>query len=231
MQRITVLFIFVVISAIALAAATSGYVNSPSNKTLIVSKSTTAPKPEKPQDPPGTIDGLKTPEAIPDRVAYMLLFRLISNRQGENADRRVRSYVRQMGLGKQPQISCPPSNALEQNDYVTVGSEEADIDVFIAAAELFKQRVSVLDNQAKEIKDRTWPNPSKEVTDQLTVLQRQKEAIADEIIASLPNRLSNGGKEVIARHINLRVKRLTKKFPGPPSLPNGAEWQSSKMHH
>jgi hypothetical protein len=187
-------------------------------------------KRQKKPDPPGTIDGAKSPKMIPDRVAYMLLFRFISNhRKNETEEKQIREYVRQLGLGKQRR--CPPSVAPEDCSLPDVGSEDADIDALITAAESFQQRVSVLDAQAKEIKDRTWPNPSPETMAQLTLLQEQKEALADEIIASLPRRLSPGGLQRVVQHINKRLKHLTKRFPGPPSLPNGLGWKEHSPKH
>jgi hypothetical protein len=52
------------------------------------------------EDPAGTINGATNPELIPDRTAYILLFRLISNRQTDQEKGRALAYMRQMGLGK-----------------------------------------------------------------------------------------------------------------------------------
>src|SRR2546425_12436657 len=50
------------------------------------------------QESVGTIDGSVNPEMIPDRIAYLLLFRFVSNRQEGTDKQRIRAYVRQMGL-------------------------------------------------------------------------------------------------------------------------------------
>jgi len=185
---------------------------------------------QKKPDPAGTVDGATKPEMIPNRVAYMLLFRFISNhRENEAKEKQIREYVRGIGLGKQHR--CPPHIAPDDCSLPNVGSGDSDIDALIGVSESFQQRVSILDAQAKNIKDRTWPNPGPEVWEQLTLLQQQKEILTDEIIASLPSRLSAGGLERVIKHINQRVKHLTKKFPGPSSLPNGPGWQEHQPKH
>jgi hypothetical protein len=167
-------------------------------------------------DNPGTINGAVNPELIPDQAAYSVLFRFIANRQTDDEKSRIRAYIRQMGLGDQKCRSCPLSS--EPSD--------KDIDALIAAAEVFQQRVGVLDRQVKEIKDRNWPNPSKEVMAQLTVLQRQKEVIVTEIVASLPGKLSADALEKVHRHTNERIKRKMKIVPGPANPPGGPGWRT-----
>ena len=54
-----------------------------------------------------------------------------------------------------------------------------DINALLVAADEFVARVGVLDRQAKEIKDRHWPNPSAQVMETLRQMQSQKESIAD----------------------------------------------------
>jgi len=153
------------------------------------------------QDLPGTIDGAANPSAISDRVAYQMLFYSL--------------YVRpRAGLEKRRALAAAASNN-ELND--------TEIDALLAAAEEFQSRVSVLDRKAAEIKDRHWPNPSAEVMAQLTELQRRKEAIIDEIIDSLPNRLGADGAAKLHNHVNDRVKRKIKISPGRTSPP--------KRHH
>jgi hypothetical protein len=226
-------FVILSVAALCIVGFTTENLRGSGNSKS-VSYSTSSPPQQKRQkkpDPPGTIDGAKNPEMIPDRVAYMLLFRFISNhRKNETEQKQIREYVRQIGLGKQRR--CPPSVTPEDCSLPDVVSNDSDIDALIAAAESFQQRVSVLDAQAKEIKDRTWPNPRAEVMAQLTSLQRQKESLADELIASLSSRVSVAGLQRLSKHINQRIKHLTKRFPGPPSLPDGHGWRehSPKRH-
>jgi acetylornithine deacetylase/succinyl-diaminopimelate desuccinylase-like protein len=164
-------------------------------------------------NPPGTIDGAVHPEMIPDRSAYLMLFRLVANRRSEAEQHSIRSYLRSVaGLGR-AEANRPFDNT------------DADIEAVIAAAEEFNERVTVLDGKAAEIKDRTWPNPAPGDLEQLSGLQRQKEALIDEMSLSLLRRLSPGGAASLVRHINQYVKRRVKLTPEPATLPGGPGWQ------
>lgn len=162
-----------------------------------------------PANEPGVIDGSVNPELIPDRAAYTVLFRLVAGHKNPNdmeAKKRIRQYVRQMGIGRQNCRACDSSQEPNQQ----AQTDDKDIDAFIAAAEEFQQRASVLDRQVADIKKANFPYPSGAVMATLTKLQHQKEAIVDEIVASLPRRLSADGMEKVRAHVNGRVKRLTK---------------------
>jgi hypothetical protein len=154
-------------------------------------------------DVPGTIDGAKNPELIPDHVAYSAIFRMLSNRHTKDEIDRVRAYVKQMGLGKQNCRQCPPG----------FGTADSDVDAFLSAAEEFHQRVQIIDKQALEINDRTSVNPSAEVIAQLRGLQRAKEATAKDVAASLPARLTPGAFQLVRQHINEYVKQRIKLVP------------------
>lgn len=167
-------------------------------------------------DPPGTIDGATTPEKIPDHVAYLALFRMVSNRRTASEQNAIRSYLKYtVGLDNQRTgQSCSPS----------LVDKGTDIANFLAAAEDFYKRVSVLDRTAAGIKNEHWPNPTPEVMNQLAELQRQKEAIVKDVAASLRQRLSANGYNKLIRHMSEHVKRHTKMTPAP-SLPP-ANWHS-----
>ena len=179
-----------------------GSANSPKTNPAAAQQPARAPA----IDPPGTVNGATSPDMIPDRVAYSLVFRLISSQHGDEARQRIRSYVRQLGLGKK---TCETSTL--------PGSDESDIEAFLAAADEYGQRVGILDRQVKEIKDRNWPNPSPQVMLQLEQLQKRKEAIADEIINSLSRRISKDGLMAVRTSIGDRVKHRVKIRPDPPS--------------
>jgi len=163
------------------------------------------------------IDGATNPEMISERVAYSMFFQLISNhlKTNETRDRqRLEGYFNMTTLGR------------------------TDRDVLIDVAILLQQRTALLTQQAKEIKNRNFPNPSPQVMQELTLLQRQREAITDELIATLPNRLSASGLQKLRRFTNEHVKRKVKILP-PAPLPGGPGWQqqspannnSSAKHH
>lgn len=142
-----------------------------------------------PQQTAGVVDGAVNPGLIPDRVAYSLLFRLIANRHTEIEKARIRAYIRQIGI------------------------TDSDSERLMAAAEEFQQRVGLLDAQAKQIKLNSGRSPGSEVRGQLVPLQRQKDAIVDEIAASLVSRLTGDGMNRVRLHIGERVKRHVKFRP------------------
>jgi hypothetical protein len=149
-------------------------------------------------DSPGTINGAETPSLIPDTVAYSLLFDLIANRQTEDEVNRIRSYVEQIGL------------------------DETDGETLMAAAQEYYEQVSLLDAQASQINFRAHPQHlplSAEEQDELRQLELQREAVVNNVIASLSNNLSAGGAAQMRQHIDGRVKRKTKIFPDVGGTP------------
>lgn len=200
--KLFALLILAVVTISTVGYATGSLNNGAKKNTRNAPKSAVSTPQQTPADETGMIDGAKHPELIPDHVAYSLLFRTISGNQNPEAKNRIRHYVRQMGLGKCP--TCPKKA-------VSTGTDtDQDIDAFIATADEFQQRVGILDQQVIEIKKDNWPNPSPEVMTQLTQLQRQKEAIITDIVASLPSRLSAKGVEHLRLHVSERVKKHVK---------------------
>jgi hypothetical protein len=143
-------------------------------------------KMERPQ-PKGMIDGAANPSLVSDQVAYSLLFRMLSNRHTEKDKKLVRSYIRQMDLGNE--------------------------DKLLAVVEKFEQRVGVLDRKAGKIHEERGPYLDLQNIEQLNHLQRQKEKIVADIVASLTRDLGSEGAEKLRRHVNERVKRKVKMIP------------------
>jgi hypothetical protein len=140
------------------------------------------------------ISGNKTnPADNPDRLAFMLLFRFLSNplqSQDEKVRKQSRAYLKQVPLGKKRCATCSDADP----------TEDVDANALIGVANEYQLRVKVLDERAVRLKQQNQRNPIPNLREQLIDLQRQKEALADELIASLPRRLSN--------HANLELKRL-----------------------
>ncbi len=156
MKRIQILLLAFVIGTIGLVL---GATSRSERKITNSSRTTVTPQQ---QDPAGTVNGAEHPELIPDNAAYMMLFRLLSNRQSEVEKNSIRAYIRQMGLGKQWKCDdCPPS----------VGVGDADIEALLATADEFNRRVSILDAQAAEIKNAMRSDPTPEAIAQLRQLQ------------------------------------------------------------
>jgi hypothetical protein len=177
----------IVTLAIAVAFAITGIVVGKSkSKNSVSSPQQKVTKP----DLPGTVDGNVNPASIPDHIAYTLAFRTIALRQGTAFEKaRSRAWVKSAGL------------------------DEAAADKLIEAANEFGARVSVLDQQAKQIKDRTWPNPDGATIGQLTALQARKEALVTEIVASLPARIGPETADKFRRHVTEHLKRKMKIAP------------------
>lgn len=161
-----------------------------------------------PQDPEGTIDGAKNPEKIPDKAAYSLLFRFLSGRTTDAEKNRARAYVRMMLRG----TGCVPPGA----------SEEAHIDSLLAAAEDFNRRASVLDRQAQEVKGNNRFDRSPEKLSKLKGLQKHKDALVMEVVATLPGRLGADVAQKLHEHMNTVFKRKMKIKPNKQQgAPNG----------
>lgn len=144
-----------------------------------------------------------SPDDISDRVAYSLFLRFLSNpprSQDVNVRRQTRAYLRQARLGKIPCATCTAEI-----------TDEADIDALIDVATEFQQRTGVLDQQAAQLKRLNRINPNPVIKVQLAQLQKQREAVIDEIINSLPKRLSNhsigGLRRFIREHLKLNIKQ------------------------
>lgn len=134
----------------------------------------------------GIIDGQVNAELIPDHVAYEALLRFYGP-QPQQEDEAL----------KQIRIKASAEEA---------GLDDSHLNNLMAVSAGFVEQVGVLDRQVAEIKDREWPDPSPEVMEQLTELQRQKEALIAEAVASLPTRLGRDGVTKLRKHIHDRVK-------------------------
>ena len=150
------------------------------------------------QFPDGIIDGAVNPEMIPDRTAYTLLFRMFNlSQQATGLEKeRASSFAEDAGfIGK-------------------------DNDQLLAVAREFRRKISPLDNQVAEIKDRNWPKPGPEIMEQLEQLQREKETKVDELVASLPSQLGSDAQQRLHSWVNNHVKRRVKLVPTSPSAAN-----------
>jgi len=204
-KSLAVLLLAISVSSVGIATATSNNTDrtvkkSPDKNIVNAPIAPANQVHQEPADEPGVINGAKNPALIPDQVAFSLLFRVISGNQSAEAKRRIRHYVRQIGLGDQTCYACTGQKATKDK------SKDREIDAFIAAADEFQQRVGALDQQATEIKKRSWP-PSPQAMAELTQLQQQKEEITREIVASLPRRLGAEGSNKVWKHVNERVKK------------------------
>ncbi len=139
------------------------------------------------QEAPRITRGEDNPEAIPDHTAQEAFLRSLTATPGdEGENQRARAFAEQ---------------ALGQD------AESDQVDKLLSTAQDFVNRVSVLDVQAKDIKDRNWPEPSSAVMDQLAGLQTRKEALIKEVLDSLGKSAKVEIKDKIHGHIAEHVKR------------------------
>lgn len=180
---------------------------------------------------PGTIDGKKNPEKIPDRTAYLAIFRAVSTQNDDTSQKYVRAYLSQM-LGEC--LTCSDSK-LSKLEYEKAKKERND-DV-LALSQVVKDfhlNIAELDSKVKKLKDDNWPIPSAYVMSQLTEHQKQKETIVDSLTASLPTKLSKNGMKALKNYVQLRVKNQIKMIPSPMGPPGSPEWERGKRvikHH
>jgi hypothetical protein len=146
---------------------------------------------------------------IPDRTAYTLLFRMLNLPQQATDLEKERA-----------------SSFAESAGFTGKGNDQ-----LLAVAQEFRRKVSKLDRQVAEIKDRNWPKPGPEIMEQLGQLQREKETIVDELVAALPNRLGSDAQQTLHRWVNDHVKRGVKLVPSSPSAtsPHHTSLHSSDM--
>lgn len=169
------------------------------------------------QYPLGTINGSSSPELIPDRVAYSILFRLIANSKTPEERNRIESYIRGM-----LNIGCKTCGALMENGKMVNAAnanrpteqEKADVDAVFATVDEFKQQVESLDNQAREIKVNRRSDP--QALQHLIALQAQKNILVENKIASLINRLSPVSRSNLQSFINEHLKQKITIAPARP---------------
>lgn len=154
-------------------------------------------RPEQVRDRPGTISGEAEPNRIPDHVAFELFMRSLIPQGDDNEleQRRVSLYAQDAGF-----------------------EEGETIFLLLAARDLNKQ-LEVLDKQAAEIKDRTWPNPAPSIIGQLSRLEAQRVAVVKKFMAELHLKLgaqpeaARGRSEKVLSYVNNSVKRKVKITP------------------
>jgi hypothetical protein len=158
--------------------------------------SSTAPQIQLPApqpDPPGTIDGAKNPELIPDEVAYRMLFLAVAEPEDATDEQKARARAKIAAA----QLS------------------EEDTQAFLRLmADFHKETAAVLAENAK-IRARN-PLPDRQSTDWpiLVGLRKRMEANVTNTIAALPARMSEDGQRKLQKHL-LAVKQGIKRIPLP----------------
>jgi len=153
-------------------------------------------------DPPGTIDGAKTPELIPDETALALLFRALNEpEQATDLQRqRSRALVRSAGL------------------------DEADTENLFRLARKFNSEIAILDGKAAQIHTKRSIDaavagrpllaviPSSDDGRALTSLNQDRKQTTGRILLELQTTMSLNGASEFGRYLQ-NLKRKIKVIP------------------
>ncbi len=189
-----ILLVFLLLSVVVVLA-TSKILNSPvdvSAKTVETAETNhTDTEPSNNLSKFTSVRSEQNSELIPDRVAYMMVFRLLSSHKNDAERKRLRGYV-------------------QQNLGIT---DENEIEAVFQLADDFKQRTLPVDNQINSIKERYHPTHSAFSNDdrkKLEKLKKDKEKIVDDLVTDIPRRLSENGKLKLHQNLQEHVKQKIK---------------------
>jgi len=141
---------------------------TPQTETAISPDQTTAVKP----DPPGTIDGAKNPELIPDEVALRMIVLAVAEPTNATEEQKERARAK----------------------IASIGLSDEDAAAFLALLAQFQDEVDAVDKQVVEIYQRTpIPDPASTVYKELVDLGKQKDQLANDAVAAIPAKLSEDG--------------------------------------
>jgi len=152
------------------------------------------PPPVAAADPPGTIDGAKNPELIPDDVAYRLVF---------------------LGVAE-PGDASDAQKARFRAKIASAGLNEEDTEAFRVILAALQKQLDALNAQAKLILARD-PLPLAGTPDyqRLLELSKQRGPVFAEAMSALPARLSVDGGAKLAAYVQSEKRRM-KYLPESP---------------
>lgn len=123
MRKLTIVILLLILGIAAIGARTSENTKGqlPTAASIAEQPLATAVS-----DPPGTVNGAKNPELVPDNVAYSLFFGFLAGRQGSESEKNsMRDYFKQTAL------------------------DGVDVDALLAAADEFQQRMDAAPDYAR----------------------------------------------------------------------------------
>jgi len=160
-----------------------------------------------------TKNGQTDPSSIPDSVAFEFFIRSLIPSASEIAGNSGRAAA----FAKQTKI------------------KESQLADLLSDIRTSYQRLADLDRKAKDIKDKTWPNPKPEIWDQLNDLQRQKQQALTEDINSILAHRTPETAELLQQYVKTSIKRRIKGFadqPNPDQMPRlQLELAKTKFSH
>ena len=145
-------------------------------------------------DPPGTIDGAKNPELIPDEVAYRLVLLAIA----------------------EPENAADAQKARFQAKVAPAGLDGNDAEALLGILGPFQSQLDAADAQGSQIlaRDPIPPSGSPDYQ-QLLQLGQQKDTALAQAISALPARLSADGVAKFQAFVQIQKKGM-KYLPDAP---------------
>jgi hypothetical protein len=145
------------------------------------------PPPSAATDPPGTIDGAKNPELIPDDVAYRLVLLAVA----------------------EPEDASDAQKARFRAKIAPAGLNEADTEAFRLILAALQKQLDALNAQANQILARD-PMPLAGTPDyqQLVELSKQRQPVFAEAMSALPARLSADGVAKLQAYVQNEKRRM-----------------------
>jgi hypothetical protein len=152
------------------------------------------PPPSAPTDPPGTINGAKNPELIPDNDAYRAVFIALA----------------------EPQNASDAQKARYQAKIASAGLSADDTEAFRVILAALQTQLDALNAQANQILARD-PLPLAGTPDyqQLLDLSKQSQPVFAQAMSALPARLSADGVAKLQAYVQ-NEKRGMKYLPESP---------------
>ena len=145
-------------------------------------------------DPPGTIDGAKNPELIPDEVAYRMIVLAIA----------------------EPANATDAATERARAKLGPIGFSEDDAAAFLTLLSEYQTQADTLDKQAAAVYLRSpIPHPASTDYQQLVELGKQKSQLAANAVAAIPARLSEDGVEKLRIYLP-QAKKGMKIIPDTP---------------
>jgi hypothetical protein len=160
--------------------------------------------PDQEPELPGVIDGARNPELIPDHVAYRLFLRSLMAPTPEEAAQQ-----------QDPVGAAVARQAYGKHVFQTLGLNDPEAAALRTVVEDFGRRVRELDTKLNEIKEPPSPEARPELMVEFEGLQKERDDLVREIVASLPYHLGPAAVARLDRHIHEYVKKRIKVLKGP----------------
>ena len=154
------------------------------------------------------VDGAQHPDAVPDKLAYTLLFRFLSGRNTEADKNRARSYLK-MVFGCD---TCPNAAMTKQQR----AGIHTKIEALITMAEQFERENRPFDDEAKNLRQNAGLSRDAITRSRLKALQDKKEALVQKLIDSLRTQLGAEGAGAVHSFMLDQLKRKVKITGGKP---------------